>query len=185
MIIKGIRKTDMLVYIILLFTFIVLQVVSILKKENFVSDDIFVVSELMMILSFITIICLIAFELKIIYVDNKGIGYKILFVKIYQSWANINYIQEHIVVTEGRLTSETRSIICSTIPIALVKRLDNENKYFNAVSSVWVWKNIGKVFEIILLNISPDQYEEFWSYVPERLKKDSQKRGLYSKENCC
>ncbi len=45
MIIKGIRKTNMLVYIILLFTYIVLQVVSILKKENFVSDDIFVVSE--------------------------------------------------------------------------------------------------------------------------------------------
>ncbi len=73
---------------------------------------------------------------------------------------------EHIEYFWGPFKED--SIICSTIPL---KRRDSENiENRKIVGLDWVRYRQNKVVMILLKDLKPSQYEEFWSYVPERFK---------------
>ena len=106
-------------------------------------------------------------------------------VNIKLKWDDINYVEICKVGAFGSANYyEIYAIICSKKSIKFRER-PYGNIYYKVVPSNWVLLSPKSAIMIPLDSLESGQYAEFWSYVPERLKKDSQKRGLYSKENCC
>jgi len=144
----------------------------------------FTVIIILYVLSQTCILYTFAFELRAYIVCNNGICIKWFGVYNYLiNWAEVKYIGYELVGERG---IEHKSIIVSKIPLKKIDILPfGANASHSNVDYDWLAFRPHKVVAIYLEDLKEGQLEEFWSYVPERLKKDSQKRGLYSKENCC
>ena len=83
-------------------------------------------------------------------------------------WSEINYVEMEIVRIRGAIPIENDAIIFSKIPIKHKKVFLDDYTY---IDFDWIFNHSKKVFEIRLNDFKGGQLEEFWSYVPERLKK--------------
>ena len=176
--VKGLIIAEIL--ILFIFSCALLYIHS--HKEDYTTNDSIAIIVVGLIIQTFLVYCL-GFELKAYKVCDNGIYVKWFGLLCYLlEWGEIKYIRIEIVKQKS---IENNSILVSKIPIKTNDYPRGINSYFSAVDNDWLALRPSKVIAIYIDEMNPDQYEEFWSYVPERLKKDSQKSGLYSKENCC
>ena len=114
----------------------------------------------------------VAYELKSYFVNEEGITVEWFAWKHFFSWSELKYIRlETVYAYSKSISVEHNSIVCSKIPIKkrLLERDDGIN--YRVIDYEWLLRRPNKVFAIDLKFFKEGQLEEFWSYVPERLKK--------------
>ena len=120
-------------------------------------------------LSHLLIFVNLVYHCKTYSVCSEGVFVKWLNIfKFRYYWSEINFIETGIVRIRGIIPIENDAIIFSKIPIKHNKGFLDEYSY---IDSDWIFNHPKKVFEIRLNDFKEGQLEEFWSYVPERLKK--------------
>ena len=104
------------------------------------------------------------------HVDEQGISV-IWFgrFKSRRDWESIRYLEKNTVQLV-RLSTSYEAMICSTIPIK--KRWVSEVKG-NCVMANWPQEHPFRVIEIRADDMKPGQEEQFWRYVPDKLKRRS------------
>lgn len=146
--------------------FIIFNLIVFIRRENISLERtafvaFFIAESLWQILILVEVIV----ETKKYYVCNNGIivtwcGYINCFI----SWSEIILI--HIEKIQYNGLYKYDYLICSKIPI---KR---SNFFVNKpiIDADWIFFNPRKVIAIRLSDMSEGQFEEFWTYVPDRLK---------------
>lgn len=121
------------------------------------------------ILAQVVFLYFFSFELRtyIIYKDEITVKWLRIF-NYHIDWSDIISVSyETVRILSG---IEHSSIVISKIPIKRIDLPVGINSYFVAVDYDWLQMRPGKAIAIYLEDLKPNQYEEFWSYVPERLK---------------
>lgn len=123
---------------------------------------------IIIIISQITFTYFFAYELRT-YIIND-IGVTIRWMGPFES--NIKWTKVISICYETvKLRSiEHNSIVVTKIPLKRINVSFGANSYYSAVDYDWLQMRPGKVIAIYLDDLKPGQHEEFWSYVPERLK---------------
>ncbi|MCR4710476.1 MAG: hypothetical protein K5653_09515 [Clostridiales bacterium] len=120
----------------------------------------------------IVIIYLLLYESKTLYINEDGIYVKWFgIIKVFCSWEDILFvITEKVSYLDFLRIEPYYHIICSIIPI---KKNTDEwlGSEFQCVYYKWLIRHPLKVIAIRISDFKEGQLEEFWSYVPERLKK--------------
>ena len=112
----------------------------------------------------------ISYEKKAINITNIGIYIKWnVFISFYYLWDDIQFVEEkNVTLYTNGVPKGHISIVCSCIPIKNSKiPIDDPFKVYTQ----WIFIHSRNVFEIHIDDFKEGQLEEFWSYVPERLKK--------------
>lgn len=167
MIIKVFHRKKVIADLLVILLFIVLSVFLLLFERHPETSDYYVVIICALPVTLVVLHDL-GFESKEYGIDHIGICVTWLgIIKHYFKWEDFIAVSlEHIEYFWGPF--EEDSIICSTIPL---KRRNSENvEYRKIVDLGWIRNRQYKVVTILLKDLKPDQYEEFWSYVPERFK---------------
>lgn len=170
MIVKENHKKNLFAYLFVVFCLMVMLIVGyyISRGENYIDIIIFT---LLIIPMSIYLLYKSSYVTKTIYINNKSISMKLFpIIKIEMDWGKIEYIQICTVRERTNYTyKDFDAIVCSTIPIKM-KEVPEGMYYKNVVLYDWISLHHKKVLGIYLNDLKPGQYEEFWSYVPERLK---------------
>ena len=120
----------------------------------------------------VVIIYLFAYESKSYYINNEGIYTKWVGKTICLSWSNTSIVKiEKLLYVLALRTNPYDYIICSLIPIRKRRIEQVGDTSIHSVSHEWVMIHPRKVVAIRVDDFKEGQLEEFWSYVPERLKK--------------
>ena len=122
---------------------------------------------------------IIAYELKSYYVSHDGITVEWFAWKSFFSWSELRYVRLENVIAPIKSPNENNcmvirehnSIVCSKIPIKRRKLEIHESFDDYVIDYEWLLYRPQKAFAIDLKFFKEGQLEEFWSYVPERLKK--------------
>ena len=112
----------------------------------------------------------ISYENRVISITKIGISIKWnVFVSFDYLWDDIHYVEKKNVILYTRgMPRGHIAIVCSCIPIKNPKiPIDEPFKVYTE----WIVFHSRNVFEIRMDDFKEGQLEEFWSYVPERLKK--------------
>ena len=112
----------------------------------------------------------IANEKKTIKISEKGIVLKWnSFLERFYAWEKINYVKIELVAVPGLKTFEKEAILCSMIPIRYFHYFFDDSSCFVLLD--WCDLHIRELAYFYTSDLKEGQLEEFWSYVPERLKK--------------
>ena len=113
----------------------------------------------------------ISFDNKKIIINKEYIVVLLLgIIKIKYNWSDIKYLDVCQIKAYGAPTYTIQTgILCSKKTIKYYE-ITQECIYRNAVSYSWILLKPKSVILIWLNDLKPGQYEEFWSYVPDRLK---------------
>lgn len=113
----------------------------------------------------------IGYVTKTININNDTITFVIFkIIRVVIEWEEVNIVQICTIRERTNYTyKDFDAIVCSTIPIKM-KEVPEGMHYKNVVLYDWISLHHKKVLGIYLNDLKPGQYEEFWSYVPERLK---------------
>lgn len=121
---------------------------------------------------------IIAYELKSYYVSEEGITVEWFAWKQFFNWSELRYVRLENVISPIKTSNannvmvlrEYNSIVCSKIPINRRKLEIHDGFSDHAIDYEWLLYRPHKVFAIDLKFFKEGQLEEFWSYVPDRLK---------------
>lgn len=110
----------------------------------------------------------IAFEKKTYYVCKDGIIINWLGIKQLMKWSDIRYVRIITIRISGWQPIEHMAFVCTKVPLKTYS-ITEDNTY-DVVDYDWCLLRPNKVVGIHIDDLKPGQYEEFWSYVPDRLK---------------
>lgn len=141
------------------------------KNNRYLTDGT-VASSLILLFVMLVAICFlycIGYNSRILYINTKGIVQKWFGIITYNtSWSDIKYIRIEMILSQEWLDSGNEAIVCSKIPIKYKNK--HAKGYKRVVDLAWALYRPGEIFILYLEDLKPGQYEEFWSYVPDRLK---------------
>ena len=173
--IRGYHRREISLMTMALVLFVVLDVVLIGSSsfhEGF-RNVYGIIAYLIIFISHFIFLYLLFYELKIYYVNEDGIYVKWFgIIKIFCSWKNIKYISIDTVFYEGGgLRSAFYDyLICSKDKIQRKRRIQEEFNGHKVIKSAWLTRHPFKIIAIRISDFKEGQLEEFWSYVPDRLK---------------
>lgn len=154
-----------------LITLIFVQIILILIIiDIFISDknEAFVFIIILYIIAQSIGIYSLAYELRMFLVSNIGICVRWFgIIPYFFRWEEIRVAS--IEPVKFRYL-EYNAIIISKIPIRRFEVPYGSKSYAKYVNYEWLSNRPNKVIAIYIDDLKPGQYEEFWSYVPERLK---------------
>lgn len=168
MIIKEFHKKYIIIDIILLIVFIAVYVYLLFFfKSSRASDKYCIFLTTIVIVP--SILYDIGFECKKYNINYEGISITWLgIIRVKYKWQTFSVIKIETLESFWGADFEEDSIICSIIP--LNKKTSNKIGNREVVDLGWIHMHPYKVVSILLKDLKPGQYEEFWSYVPEGLK---------------
>ena len=166
MVVKQRHRTEIIALIIATVIMILLIIALPLLGFNNHSSPRFDI--LFLIITTVLFCYFFGYELRTYIICEDGVCIRWFGILNYLiKWTEINYIDINIVKLRG---IEHKAIILSKIPIKIIQVPFSANSYYSVVDYDWIQIRSSKVIAIYIEDLKPGQYEEFWSYVPERLK---------------
>lgn len=167
------RHRKELFYLYVSIIILVIGLIILLLNKNRERDLAFYVLIIPDIICLISCLNMLGYEEETFYITEMGIYKKWAgLITCYFDWKEIQYVGIEYVAYIGRVNQIYDYIICSTVQIKNrydLLKYDNHN--IKAIKFEWLCHRPRKVVAIHLDDFKEGQLEEFWSYVPERLKK--------------
>lgn len=116
----------------------------------------------------------IGYKTKYYDIDESGICETWYgFIKVKFDWLKFVMVEETYIFNKGITRSDARpykAIILSKMRIKKIDVPTGSYGYTKMISINWLKRHPSQIIALDLDFLKPGQYEEFWSYVPERLK---------------
>lgn len=116
----------------------------------------------------------IGYKTKYYDIDGSGICETWYgFIKVKFEWSQFIIIEETYVYNKGITYADARPYKAIILSKVCIKKIDvptGSYGYTKMIFINWIKRHPSQIIAIDLDFLKPGQYEEFWSYVPERLK---------------